>query len=104
MHIVVASMQDKLQRDLAEHLYSQLRSANIDVLLDDRPERAGVKLKDADLIGIPWRLVVGRDAARGYVELAMRASHDSHVISEREVVSELCNALRDEIRTSLGPL
>ncbi|MBW4531929.1 MAG: proline--tRNA ligase [Aphanothece saxicola GSE-SYN-MK-01-06B] len=71
--IVIASSQDPVQVALAEELYGQLRQAGIDVLLDDRPERAGVKFKDADLIGIPWRLVVGRGAGERKVELVDRS-------------------------------
>ncbi len=71
--IVIASSQDPVQVGLAEELYGQLLQAGIDVLLDDRPERAGVKFKDADLIGIPWRLVVGRGAGERKVELVDRS-------------------------------
>ncbi|MCP9899929.1 proline--tRNA ligase [Cyanobium sp. Cruz CV13-4-11] len=71
--IVIASSQDPVQVALAEELYSRLLKAGIDVLLDDRPERAGVKFKDADLIGIPWRLVVGRGAGQRTVELVDRS-------------------------------
>lgn len=71
--IVTASSQDPAQVALAEELYGRLLAAGIDVLLDDRPERAGVKFKDADLIGIPWRLVVGRGAGAGLVELVDRS-------------------------------
>jgi prolyl-tRNA synthetase len=71
--IVIASSQDPLQVALAEELYERLRVGGCDVLLDDRPERAGVKFKDADLIGIPWRLVVGRAAVERKVELVDRS-------------------------------
>jgi prolyl-tRNA synthetase len=70
--VVIASAQDPEQVKRAEDLYAQLRSAGVETLLDDRAERAGVKFKDADLIGIPWRLVVGRGAAEGRVELVER--------------------------------
>jgi prolyl-tRNA synthetase len=70
--VVIANLQDQSQCALAETLYRQLQQAGLDVLLDDRPERAGVKFKDADLIGIPWRIVVGRGAADGLVELVDR--------------------------------
>ena len=72
--VVPANGADPQQADLAERLYGDLQAAGIAVLLDDRSERAGVKFKDADLIGIPWRLVVGRGAAEGQVELVERAS------------------------------
>jgi prolyl-tRNA synthetase len=71
--IVIASSQDPVQVALAEELYERLRGGGCDVLLDDRPERAGVKFKDADLIGIPWRLVVGRGAGQRTVELVDRS-------------------------------
>ncbi|MCT0207793.1 proline--tRNA ligase [Synechococcus sp. CS-1332] len=71
--VVIASSQDPVQVALAEELYERLRVGGCDVLLDDRPERAGVKFKDADLIGIPWRLVVGRAAGERKVELVDRS-------------------------------
>ena len=71
--VVVANGADAQQSQLGEQLYADLQAAGVDVLLDDRPERAGVKFKDADLLGIPWRVVVGRGAADGQVELVQRA-------------------------------
>jgi prolyl-tRNA synthetase len=56
----------------AESLYAELAAAGIDVLLDDRDERPGVKFKDADLIGVPWRITVGRKFAGGVVEVVER--------------------------------
>jgi prolyl-tRNA synthetase len=69
----MANVADASQKDLGERLYAELQAAGIEVLLDDRDERAGVKFKDADLLGIPWRVVVGRGAADGQVELVQRA-------------------------------
>ena len=74
--VVIANAKESLQVELAESLYGELSAAGVDVLLDDRSERAGVKFKDAELLGIPWRLVVGRGAADGVVELVERASGD----------------------------
>ena len=71
--VVIANAAEEAQRTLAEQLYHDLQAAGIDVLLDDRSERAGVKFKDADLLGIPWRVVVGRGAAEGQLELVQRA-------------------------------
>ena len=70
--VVIASLNEPLQVELAERLYGELQAAGVEVLLDDRDERAGVKFKDADLIGIPFRVVVGRGAASGQVELVAR--------------------------------
>jgi prolyl-tRNA synthetase len=71
--VVMANVADANQKALGERLYADLQAAGIEVLLDDRDERAGVKFKDADLLGIPWRVVVGRGAADGQVELVQRA-------------------------------
>jgi prolyl-tRNA synthetase len=92
--IVVASSQDPLQTELAERLYGLLQGDAIDVLLDDRPERAGVKFKDADLIGIPYRLVVGRGAASGLVELVERASRQSRELTVDAALAAVTAAVR----------
>ena len=87
--VVSASAQDPLQVSLAETLYGQLRAAGIDALLDDRDERAGVKFKDADLIGIPWRLVVGRGAGQGRVELVCRADGSRQDLPVEEAMAAM---------------
>ncbi|MHA7963697.1 proline--tRNA ligase [Paenibacillus sp. CAU 1782] len=68
VHIVVIAPADGKQWELADKLASALSSRSLEVLVDDRNERPGVKLKDADLIGIPARLIVGRGAAHGTIE------------------------------------
>jgi prolyl-tRNA synthetase len=78
--VVPANSSDAHQASLAEHLYSELQNAGVDVLLDDRPERAGVKFKDGDLLGIPWRIVVGRAAAEGRVELVDRQGAEPETV------------------------
>ncbi|MFO0038813.1 MAG: proline--tRNA ligase [Synechococcaceae cyanobacterium] len=90
--VVIASAQDPQQVALAERLYNDLGVAGVDVLLDDRAERAGVKFKDADLIGIPWRLVVGRGAAAGQVELVERCDP----ASRRDMAADAAVALLQE--------
>ena len=94
--VVIANVQESSQRELAEQLYGQLLDAGIEVLLDDRSERAGVKFKDADLIGIPWRLVVGRGAATGQVELVRRADGEKADRPAEAVVAELVERIRQE--------
>lgn len=74
--------------EVAERLYADLRSANVEVLYDDRDERAGVKFNDADLIGIPIRLTVSkRSLEAGGVEFKLRHSAERVVIPEGEIVS-----------------
>ena len=92
--VVIANSQDSTQRELADSIYEALQSAGIDVLLDDRKERAGVKFKDADLIGIPWRIVVGRDAASGQVELVRRRDRSMQSLNHGDALKQLLSALR----------
>ena len=79
-------MADALLKETGEKLAAELEAAGLDVLLDDRDERAGVKFKDADLIGIPYRINVGKKAAEGKVELVTRATSTSVDVALSEVV------------------
>ncbi|MBW7457017.1 proline--tRNA ligase, partial [Paenibacillus sepulcri] len=79
VHLIVVSLQDEAQLAAAELLYEQLKQEGIEVLYDDREERMGVKLKDADLIGLPIRIVVGKGIAQGLVELKERTGESAQV-------------------------
>lgn len=70
--IVLVSPKDDAQRQAAEDLYHELQVSGLDVLLDDREERPGVKFKDAELIGIPVKVVVGKSLSEGTVEISLR--------------------------------
>ena len=94
--LVVANTAEAEQLKLSERLYSQLQEAGVDVLLDDRNERAGVKFKDADLIGIPWRVVVGRGAATGLVELLERSTGDKRELAASELLGLLLPSLESQ--------
>lgn len=87
--VTVPNINDAQQLQIAEQLYTELNQAGIETLLDDRNERAGVKFKDADLIGIPYRIVTGRAIANGKVEVVERKSRNSQEIPITEVVSTL---------------
>ena len=87
--ICIPNISDAQQVEVAEKLYAELNQSGIETLLDDRDERAGVKFKDADLIGIPYRIVTGRSLKLGKVEVVERASHKSHEILIEEVNSTL---------------
>ena len=92
--VVVANVQDSTQLALGESLYGSLRSAGVDALLDDRSERAGVKFKDADLIGIPWRIVVGREAEAGRVEVVERSTRSNNTMSHQDALTSVLEAVR----------
>jgi prolyl-tRNA synthetase len=90
-HVIVTipNIKDEKQVAVAEKLYSQLNSSGVEVMLDDRDERAGVKFKDADLIGIPYRIVTGKAIANGKVEVVNRATKESQEIPIDEVVATI---------------
>jgi prolyl-tRNA synthetase len=82
---------------MAEKLYDNLRKKGIEVLLDDRDERAGVKFKDADLIGIPLRITVGpKKLAEGKVEIRFRKSGEVREVPFDEVENFVVDAVRRE--------
>jgi prolyl-tRNA synthetase len=85
--VTVTNMTDALLKETGETLAAELEAAGLDVLLDDRDERAGVKFKDADLIGIPYRINVGKKTAEGKVELVTRATSTSVDVELSEVVA-----------------
>ena len=87
--ICIPNIADTQQVQAAEKLYQRLHQAGIETLLDDRDERAGVKFKDADLIGIPYRIVTGRSLANGKVEVVLRRTHQSQEIAIDEVATTL---------------
>jgi prolyl-tRNA synthetase len=87
--IVIPNMSDEEQVNAAEKLYQDLNNLGIEALLDDRNERAGVKFKDADLIGIPYRIVTGKSLKEGKVELVTRATKEAQMINLNEVVNTL---------------
>ncbi len=77
-------------KEAADKIYSDLHMAGVDVLLDDRPERPGVKFKDADLIGIPYRIVIGGEKLKqGKVELFERRTKKTDLVVLQEIVSTI---------------
>src|SRR2546423_8504710 len=87
-------MQDAAVREAAEKLYRELTETGVEVLLDDRDERAGVKFKDADLIGLPLRIAVGKKAlADGKVEWKARGSAQVDLVPAGEVVARAREAV-----------
>jgi prolyl-tRNA synthetase len=87
--VIIPNIKDEQQVAVAEKLYSELNHKGIETLLDDRGERAGVKFKDSELIGIPYRIVTGRSLAEGKVEVVKRLTKESQELPIEEVVSTL---------------
>ena len=75
--VTPVNFADEAQRKAAEEIYAGAKAAGLDALLDDRDERPGVKFKDADLIGIPYRITIGKKLPQGLVELVDRRTRTS---------------------------
>ncbi len=97
-HVIITLMKpdDEVQAKTADKIYEELCSAGADVMLDDRKERPGVKFKDADLLGIPIRITVGRGAAQGIVEYKMRRDSDKEELSVEESISKAIKTINEE--------
>ena len=87
-HVIITLVKpdDEAQKEVAEHIHEALENAGIEVLLDDRNERPGVKFKDADLLGIPIRITVGKRAGEGFVEYKLRREADKQELIFEEAV------------------
>lgn len=94
-HVVITlvSRRDEKQTKTAEQLYEQLAAAGIETLLDDRDERPGVKFKDADLVGIPYRITVGKKIEQGVVELYDRRARQQTEMPLDQVVAAVSGRL-----------
>ena len=93
--IVVApvNMKDQQVREASVDIAEKLEKAGFDVILDDRDERPGVKFKDADLVGIPFRITVGKKVTEGTVEVVFRSTHEIRDVSISAVVEHLQESL-----------
>lgn len=89
VHLVAVNVKDEAQQELADELYGVLKSYRYDVLYDDRPERAGVKFADSDLIGLPVRITVGKKASEGIVEVKFRQTGDATEWQKEEITEKL---------------
>jgi len=94
--VTVTNSSDAPLAEAGQSLAAALEAAGLDVLLDDRDERAGVKFKDADLVGIPYRINVGKKAAGGVVELVSRATSTSVDVAINEVVALVKQRVEEE--------
>jgi len=89
VHLVPVNMKDDAQVSLADDLYKLLKSNRFDVLYDDRPERAGVKFADSDLIGLPIRITIGKKAVDGLVEVKIRNTGETFEWKNEEILDHL---------------
>ena len=90
--VVPVNIKDEEQMKIATEIYNRLQGMGVEVIMDDRKERAGVKFKDADLMGIPMRITVGKKISEGNVEFKLRHEEDTLVIS----IDDVYNKVKEE--------
>ncbi|HAQ07902.1 MAG TPA: proline--tRNA ligase, partial [Bacillus bacterium] len=95
VHLIAVNMKDSGQAELAEELYSSMKASGLDVLLDDRQERPGVKFADSDLIGLPVRVTVGKKASEGIVEVKIRNSGEMQEVHKDNLAEAIKNILKE---------
>ena len=92
--IVPVNIKDELQMKVANEMYEKLQNAGIEVVLDDRDERAGVKFKDADLIGFPYRVTVGKTINEGFVEFKVRETDEQEKYTPEQATEKLIENIK----------
>lgn len=95
--IIPVNVQDELQMKVAEDIYNKLNAQGIEVLIDDRDDRAGVKFKDADLIGIPLRITAGKTVQEGLVEYKVRETGEVVKITPEEAVEKAVKTVKEAL-------
>lgn len=95
--IIPVNSKDELQNEIANKMYDELKNAGVDVLLDNRDERPGVKFKDMDLIGIPLKIVVGKKAIENIVETKIRRTNEQKDITTSEVLDFVLKFKKSEL-------
>ncbi|MBO8170979.1 MAG: proline--tRNA ligase [Bacillaceae bacterium] len=97
IHLIPVNVKKDIQRETAEQLYQKLQDEGYEVLFDDRAERAGVKFKDSDLIGIPIRITIGGKIEEGLVEVKLRHNGEVYEIPVEELLTRLNKIVADLI-------
>ena len=94
VNILISNVKDEEQMSYAENLYNELLSQGVEVLIDDRKERFGFKMKDAELIGFPYTVIVGKNLADGIVQIAPRNASEKLEINKDDLLNSLSEILK----------
>lgn len=96
VHLIPISVKDHFQMEVVHNFYNRLLDNGIEVLIDDRDERPGVKFKDSDLIGIPVRIVIGKDAVQGNVEFIERRSNKKELVHINDAFGRIVDLVKND--------
>ncbi len=93
VNVMISNIKDEAQVALGEELYTKLQDANVEVMLDDRKDRFGFKMKDAELIGFPYTIVIGKELVNGSVQIFNRATKEKTTINADEIYFKIMELL-----------
>jgi prolyl-tRNA synthetase len=93
VNIMVSNIKDEAQVALGEKLYGQLQESNVEVMLDDRKERFGFKMKDAELIGFPYTVIIGKELVNGEVQIYDRATTQKTAVAADDIYAKIMELL-----------
>lgn len=93
VNVMVSNIKDEEQLAFGEALYKQLQDAGVEVILDDRKERFGFKMKDAELIGFPYTVIVGKELVNGNVQIVERATLEKRAVFADKIFTEIMERL-----------
>jgi len=94
INILVSNIKDEEQVSYGENLYQWLTDKGVEVIIDDRKERFGFKMKDAELIGFPYTVIVGKNLAEGTVQIAKRSNDDKIEVSKDDIFDKLMELVK----------
>ena len=89
VNIMISNIKDEAQVSLGEELYEKLKDSNIEVMLDDRKERFGFKMKDAELIGFPYTVIIGKELVNGLVQIYNRKTQEKTSVDVKEIFAKI---------------
>jgi len=93
VNIMISNIKETPQVELGEELYAKLQAARVEVMLDDRKERFGFKMNDAELIGFPYTIIIGKELENGLVQIFERKTKESISVSKDEVFSKIIDLI-----------
>ncbi len=94
VNVMISNIKDEEQNSFGEELYRKLQDAGVEVMLDDRKERFGFKMKDAELIGFPYTVIIGKELINGNVQIYDRSTSEKTTVAKEEAFEKIVELVR----------
>ena len=91
---MISNIKDAAQVKLGEELYEKLKASNVDVMLDDSKERFGFKMKDAELIGFPYTIIIGKELENGLVQVYERRTKENISVEMNAIYNKIMELIK----------